>query len=207
MVGGGWGLVAPGRGLWRAGSSVPGVGAGCWVPGLRGELPVSSRALRADGSGSSFGESRFLMTVTGTAAAADADTLCELGRFLVVFGGRVLRGRRGPVPMFSGRIDAAWHRLAGDPDAHAAFARRHAGVPVAHRPGAGAGPVGWIEDYEAAYGPLPAVWFTDEAGRLDEAAYAAYRSGAGVRASWNCAPSGGDGDDDVAPGPGPAPRR
>ncbi|MBV6696255.1 hypothetical protein KV557_03820 [Kitasatospora aureofaciens] len=131
------------------------------------------------------------MTVTTT-------ELDELGRFFAIAGRRLAAGDRAP-EMFSGAIDAAWHRLAGDKAAHIAFTTAHAGFALTHVEDAGSGDVAWVAEYENAYGPLPMVWFTNESGVVDTAAWHRYRDAGQVWASWKCGPVGGG--DDSCPEP------
>lgn len=110
----------------------------------------------------------------------------ELARFLTIAGRRHRAGGTPP-EMFSGAIDAYWHDQLGT-DGYTAFSLEHAGAVVGHSPVSGSGPVDWVAAYQEAYGPLPALWFTDERGRLDGDAFAAYIETGRVEASWNCGP-------------------
>ncbi|MFD7065693.1 hypothetical protein ACFV97_00475 [Streptomyces sp. NPDC059913] len=121
----------------------------------------------------------------------------ELGRFLALAGQRLARGER-PAEMFSRAVDAVWHQLLVTPE-YAAFSTRHGGIVLGHREVRGAGVIGWVTEYENAYGPLPEVWFTDDKGVLDRSALARYRRTGTVTAEWDCVPTTGDGDD-VMPG-------
>ncbi|MFL9684723.1 hypothetical protein [Streptomyces sp. KL110A] len=117
----------------------------------------------------------------------------ELGRFLALAAQRLARGE-GPAEMFSRAVDAAWHELLPTPG-YAAFSAEHAGTVLGHREMKGFGPVDWVGAYEEAYGPLPEIWFTDEAGVLHEDALARYRETGRVVAEWDCGPTTGDSDD------------
>jgi hypothetical protein len=99
--------------------------------------------------------------------------------------------------MFSRFIDQEWHRLAETPD-FAAFSMATAGVLVRHDPTCGEGVVAWVDDYHNRFGLLPAIWFADETGAVDMAAFNTYRVTRVVTASWNCSADDG-GDDRVAP--------
>ncbi|MFF4368517.1 hypothetical protein [Streptomyces sp. NPDC001594] len=110
----------------------------------------------------------------------------ELGRFLTLAGLRHRAGETAP-QMFSGAVDAAWHS-ALEGEGYPALCARTAGELVGHSETGGHGPITWISVYEAAYGPLPEIWFTDADGRLDTAMLAVYRETATVTASWNCGP-------------------
>ncbi|WP_137994122.1 hypothetical protein [Streptomyces vilmorinianum] len=121
----------------------------------------------------------------------------ELGRFLVIAGQRFENGENAP-EMFSRAVDAEWHRMLGSPE-YAAFCTDNAGAVLGHREMSGTGPIGWVAAYEEAYGPLPEIWFTDDKGVLDEAAFARYKETGTVVAEWDCGPTTGDGDD-VVPG-------
>ncbi|MEU7023738.1 hypothetical protein ABZ990_24200 [Streptomyces sp. NPDC046203] len=117
----------------------------------------------------------------------------ELGRFLAVAAQRFARGE-GPAEMFSGAVDAEWHRLLST-SGYAEFSTTHAGAVLGHREMNGSGPVGWVSAYEKAYGPLPEVWFTDGHGTLDADAFARYRKTGTVVAEWDCGPVT-EGDDE-----------
>ncbi|MFF8310881.1 hypothetical protein [Streptomyces lydicus] len=121
----------------------------------------------------------------------------ELGRFLRLLATRTERNENGFMPMFSAFIDAEWHTLLSDPEAYASFCGANGGAVVGHQPLAGSGPVDWIGEYEAAYGPLTAAWFADASGAVDEGALATYARAGTVVTAWDCGPvPGGDGDDD-----------
>ncbi|MCX2185552.1 hypothetical protein KV205_34340 [Streptomyces sp. SKN60] len=119
----------------------------------------------------------------------------ELGRFLAIAGQRFADGH-APAEMFSRAVDAEWHRMLGTPE-YDALSGECAGRLLGHREMSGFGPIGWVTAYEAAFGPLPEVWFTDGKGVLDEAALARYRETGEVVAEWDCGPTTGDGDDVV----------
>lgn len=128
---------------------------------------------------------------TATVAATATEAREELGKFFA------LASMADPAPgMFSRFIDEEWHRLAEAPD-YADFCEQTAGVVVCHDPACGEGVVTWLDGYHDRYGELPAVWFADEAGVVDTAAYESYRTTRAVSASWNCSAS--TGDPDVAP--------
>ncbi|MEU8923134.1 hypothetical protein AB0D10_19670 [Kitasatospora sp. NPDC048545] len=120
--------------------------------------------------------------------------LDELGKFFTIAARRNDAGQAAP-EMFSGAIDAAWHTLVDDPAAHETFAVQHAGRRLAHVESSGIGFVSWVSAYEEAYGPLPAIWFTDADGAVNTKALARYRETGEVWAEWNCSPAPGDGDD------------
>ncbi|MCG7524493.1 hypothetical protein MHW47_08600 [Streptomyces sp. OfavH-34-F] len=117
----------------------------------------------------------------------------ELGRFFAITARRFDAGQSAP-EMFSTAIDAAWHRLAQDPQAHRAFTTEHAGRELIHAETSGHGPIAWVGAYEESYGPLPEVWFTTADGSLDIGALSAYRETGRVVAEWNCSPAPSDGD-------------
>ncbi|MFJ5551207.1 hypothetical protein [Streptomyces sp. NPDC093225] len=110
----------------------------------------------------------------------------ELARFLTIAGERHRAGASLP-QMFSGAVDAFWHDQLTTP-AYAAFSLEHAGSIVGHSPISGSGSIDWVDAYTEAYGPLPAIWFTDERGRLDGEAFATYITTGRVTVSWNCGP-------------------
>ncbi|MEY9946455.1 hypothetical protein [Kitasatospora sp. GAS1066B] len=119
--------------------------------------------------------------------------LVELGKFFAITAHRFDTGQSAP-EMFSAAIDAVWHQLAEDSQAHTAFTERHAGREIVHAETSGRGFVAWVTAYEEAYGPLPAIWFTDGNGAVDTAALTAYRETGRVVAEWKCSPAPGDGD-------------
>ncbi|MFE0460316.1 hypothetical protein ACFW1A_13820 [Kitasatospora sp. NPDC058965] len=122
----------------------------------------------------------------------------ELGKFFTITARRFDAGQSAP-EMFSTAIDAAWHELTEDPQAHSAFTAKHAGRELAHAETSGRGFIGWVAAYEEAYGPLPEIWFTDADGNLDTATLATYRETGRVVAEWNCSPAPSDGDDNTPP--------
>ncbi|MEV6132967.1 hypothetical protein AB0M05_40315 [Streptomyces violaceusniger] len=126
--------------------------------------------------------------------------LDELGKFFALYAERQSCGDDRVMPMFSDRIDAAWHHLATDSAALASFCHRHASIPVGHRSIKGSGRVDWIDEYTARFGALPTVWFADASGRIDTDILSRYERTGTVVTNWDCSPvpSGGDGDDEVA---------
>ncbi|THA71784.1 hypothetical protein E6P78_04055 [Streptomyces sp. A0958] len=128
------------------------------------------------------------MSITDTSVQLD-----ELGKFFAVTARRFDDGQAAP-EMFSTAVDAAWHQLAEDPQAHSAFTAKHAGRELAHAETSGRGLIAWVAAYEEAYGPLPGIWFTAADGSLDTAALATYRETGRVVAEWNCSPAPSDGD-------------
>ncbi|MER7790917.1 hypothetical protein [Streptomyces sp. NPDC097640] len=129
----------------------------------------------------------------------DGAELDELGKFFTLYAERQARGDDRVMPMFSARIDAAWHRLNTHPAALAAFSERHAGMPVGHAPLKGSGRVNWIEEYAARFGTLPAVWFADASGWVDTDALGRYERTGTVVTNWDCSPVPGDGGDVAKP--------
>jgi hypothetical protein len=125
----------------------------------------------------------------------NAETI-ELSRFLTITGRRLANGQSAP-EMFSPAVDAVWHQMLGTP-AYAALCQETAGRPIGHVPNNGHGPIAWVSAYEAAYGPLPEIWFTDADGTVDQDALTRYRETGTVVAEWDCSPTGGD-SDEVAP--------
>ncbi|MFK0238554.1 hypothetical protein [Streptomyces vinaceus] len=119
----------------------------------------------------------------------------ELRRFLTITGQRFKDGQSAP-EMFSPAVDAAWHEMLGTPD-YDVLCQETAGQPIRHVANNGHGPIAWVAAYEAAYGPLPDIWFTDAHGTVDEPTLARYRETGTVVAEWDCGPAGGDGDDVV----------
>ncbi|MFJ9517527.1 hypothetical protein ACIRPK_04530 [Kitasatospora sp. NPDC101801] len=117
--------------------------------------------------------------------------LAELGKFFEVAARRFAAGEAAP-EMFSTAIDAAWHNLAADSEAHRKFSLEHADRELVHVESAGHGVITWVSAYEEAYGPLPELWFTDASGVTDTRALAVYRETGTVVASWSCGPADGD---------------
>ncbi|MFJ3787949.1 hypothetical protein [Kitasatospora sp. NPDC090091] len=113
--------------------------------------------------------------------------LVELGKFFTITGRRLAAGNTAP-EMFSGAIDAAWHLLAADAEAHAEFTATHAGRGLLHVEGSGEGFVSWVAAYQEVYGQLPEIWFTDAEGMVNTEALARYRESGEVWASWKCSP-------------------
>ncbi|WP_448330769.1 hypothetical protein [Streptomyces sp. DSM 41534] len=126
--------------------------------------------------------------------------LDELGKFFALYAERRSRGDNRVMPMFSARVDAAWHHLATDPADLASFCHRFAGTPIGHAPVKGAGRVDWIDEYTDRFGALPAVWFADASGKIDAEILSRYERTGTVVTNWDCSPvpSGGEGDDEVA---------
>ncbi|GGS79409.1 hypothetical protein [Streptomyces cinerochromogenes] len=119
----------------------------------------------------------------------------ELGRFLAVAAERLAAGHT-VVEMFSGAVDAEWHRFLDDPG-YTAFCTDHAGGVLGHAAVAGAGEISWVAAYEEMFGTLPEIWFTDADGTVDTGALGRYRRTGVVVAEWDCSPTSGDGDDVV----------
>lgn len=63
---------------------------------------------------------------------------------------------------------------------------------LGHQASRGNGRISWIPDYEARFGKLPAVWFADATGTVDQTAYATYCTTGEVFHSWDCTPAGDD---------------
>jgi len=124
--------------------------------------------------------------------------LVELGKFFTITARRFDAGQTAP-QMFSTAIDAAWHQLVQDAEAHDAFAIRHAGRKLAHVEYKGEGFISWVAAYEETYGPLPEIWFTNADGTVNTDALARYRETGIVVAEWDCGPVGGGDGDDVVP--------
>jgi hypothetical protein len=130
-----------------------------------------------------------MTAVLEQSVATREEALAELAKFFTI---ATFAGEKPG--MFSRFIDEQWHRLAESSE-YAEFCRASAGAPVVHDPTCGEGEVAWLDLYHDRFGPLPAVWFADEAGRIDRTAYESYRGSGTVHASWNCsADTGGDPD-------------
>lgn len=133
------------------------------------------------------------MTATGTRttaldAAPAGEPLTELGRYFALVGTAGVSGSETWLPMFSPAVDAAWHRLTGDPVALADFCDRHAGVQIGHRPARGHGQIAWVEAYEERFGALPRIWFTRADGTVDVDALERYERTGIVVTDWDCGP-------------------
>ncbi|MFG2812534.1 hypothetical protein [Streptomyces sp. NPDC048410] len=122
----------------------------------------------------------------------------ELGRFFKVTVRRFQDGHAAP-EMFSGAVDAEWHRMLDTPE-YDAFCAEHAGTLISHAENSGLGEISWVTVYEEMFGQLPAIWFADADGQVDADAMACYRETGVVVAEWDCSPTGGD-SDDVVPKP------
>jgi len=59
-------------------------------------------------------------------------------------------------------------------------------------------PVEWLALYEATYGQLSAVWFTDPEGCFQQGQFAEYCQSGEWRASWDCGP---EFDEEALPSP------
>lgn len=123
----------------------------------------------------------------------------ELGRFFELAGavaqsGRDLRSMLMP----SCAVDAFWHWLEEDEGFAEEFSTFYAGEPLFHIPGddprgvgTGFGDIPWVADYEAKFGPLDQVWFTDANGVVNDEALNKYWATGEVRLSWDCNPGRG----------------
>lgn len=111
-----------------------------------------------------------------------------LSRELVRFF-QVARAADSTCYMFSPYVDAYWHsEEANDPDGFAALCEREVGSRIEHRESQGEGPISWIKEYEARFGPLSEVWFMDVRGVIDRTLIERYQAGHGVYACWDCHP-------------------
>lgn len=85
-------------------------------------------------------------------------------------------------------VDTVWHKLLKDKKAYRRFCLGAVGVVVAHLPNKGEGVLDWVPIYEARFGRLPPVWFTNPAGDLNASVHMAYLMIGTVRTSWDCTP-------------------
>ncbi|MBI2477758.1 MAG: hypothetical protein HYV60_03650 [Planctomycetia bacterium] len=87
-------------------------------------------------------------------------------------------------------VDAFWHEFVQDEGEYQAFCVKQAGVVIDHvEMETDVSMLGWVDHYEAEYGPLDEIWFSDASGELDQEAYQDYLDRRSpVRASWNCTP-------------------
>ncbi|MGH8887303.1 MAG: hypothetical protein ACRDYX_19485 [Egibacteraceae bacterium] len=90
--------------------------------------------------------------------------------------------------MPSKAIDDVWHALLTERDAYERFSMAACGRVIAHRPNEGEGSVAWTREYESRFGMLDPIWFTDQSGVLDRAAYERYLDTGRFKASWDCSP-------------------
>lgn len=121
-----------------------------------------------------------------TLPSAEADTddaFTELARFFAVAVDSTQM-----CPMFSTFIDQTWHTMLSTPDAYAKFSLTACGQVLGHQETVGEGRILWVADYEAHFGALPPLWFTDATGTVDTIAYATYRATGEVFHSWDCNP-------------------
>jgi hypothetical protein len=127
---------------------------------------------------------------TATHGAPAGEPLTELARYFALVGAAAASGADTWLPMFSGAVDAAWHRLTLDSAALADFCTLHAGVQVGHQPARGHGRIAWVEEYERRFGtPLPHIWFTRADGTVDAEALEQYERTGIVVTGWDCAPA------------------
>ena len=94
-----------------------------------------------------------------------------------------------PVEMFSTAIDDVWHDMLMDRQAYEAFSLQESGAIIGHATTSGEGLISFIKAYEAAYGKLPEIWFTQRNGTYDSARYKQYLNSGVVRAQWDCTPT------------------
>src|SRR5437899_3268524 len=130
---------------------------------------------------------------------ANDRAVVELGRFLTLAQDPAAWGESGWMPMFSGFIYSIWHQQLGDPEGFTAFCQAHAGAEIVHIERRGFGPVDWVAAYEAAYGPLPLLWFVDAAGAVDKVAWDAYLDTGIVVTGWDCGPKIAEEDEELEP--------
>lgn len=123
------------------------------------------------------------------AEANTGDALTELARFFAVAA-----DSDQACPMFSTCIDQAWHALLSTPDSYAQFSRDACGEILGHRVSWGEGQIPWVSNYETRFGKLPALWFADATGTVDQTAYATYCATGEVFHSWDCNPTTNEGD-------------
>ncbi len=125
-------------------------------------------------------------------AASNPEALTELGRFFALSV-----ELNQPLTMFSEYIDDAWHSLMEEPERYREFCIDVVGRAVGHNPSGANNPmvdVEWLPEYEAKYGRLPASWFADIDGNVDDQLYQTYIKTGEIRASWACNPSTGTSD-------------
>ena len=110
----------------------------------------------------------------------------ELGRFFQVAA--ALRKEGVATHMPACYVDTAWHELLAKKREYKRFCANAVGQTVSHLPTKGEGVLEWVPTYEARFGNLPSIWFTDTQGNLDEKAYERYLEDRQFKASWDCDP-------------------
>ncbi|MFN2495097.1 MAG: hypothetical protein ABR608_04205 [Pseudonocardiaceae bacterium] len=134
-----------------------------------------------------------MSSLTGVSPAITRE---ELRKFFLITA-----ASEQPPQMFSRCIDAEWHRMLAEPG-YDQFCLDTIGRSVGHVREPGHGVVAWVASYHDRFGTLPAVWFADEHGSVDQDAYGRYQVGrttgqaSPVVTAWDCTPTTGDGDDD-----------
>ncbi len=128
--------------------------------------------------------------------AQNADLLREeLGRFFQVAD---IEARGGTyhcdISMPDCAVDSYWHALSETSECDE-LTRSLTGAEFDHindydlfPESRGEGVIKWASTYERLFGALNRVWFTDENGNLNEAAYSRYMNGEVPKASWVCNP-------------------
>ena len=113
----------------------------------------------------------------------------ELKKFFIVALARQQRGEKTGMP--SCYLDTFWHRIAENPKQYEQFCLEFVGTHalVDHLPYNGEGILEWVPEYEAQFGLLPSIWFTDLDGKVNVPMYDEYMETGTVRASWNCGPA------------------
>lgn len=120
-------------------------------------------------------------------ATAEQQAQEELGRFIKV-AFELSEQDRGSAFMPAGLVDEVWHRLVTSGE-DTCFMREVVGTTVIHNSQTkGQGKLDWVPLYEAQYGSLTPVWFTDKDGKVDRPAYSRYLQNGTLVASWDCSP-------------------
>ncbi|RKL64946.1 hypothetical protein CR203_23345 [Salipaludibacillus neizhouensis] len=91
--------------------------------------------------------------------------------------------------MMSEFIDSVWHDMLKDESEYKEYCESNFGKVIGHTTTQGEGEISWIKDYEAKYGLLSPLWFTNKNGFFDQKAYQSYLDTGIVKASWDCTPS------------------
>lgn len=132
-----------------------------------------------------------MINITLPDAVVDtSNVLTELARFFAITAENAEM-----CPMFSSYIDQTWHTLLSTPDSYARFSREACGQVLGHQGSQGEGRISWVSDYEARFGKLSPLWFSDVTGTIDQTADAAYRAMGEVFRSWDCTATTNDDDD------------
>lgn len=111
----------------------------------------------------------------------------ELSRFFQV-ASTFQKEDRGMAYMPCCFVDEVWHELLKDDAQYSEFTKDAVGSHVDHVASKGYGAIDWLPVYEAKYGTLNPIWFSDGTGAVDLKAYNVYAETGVWKASWDCGP-------------------